>query len=667
MMQPGAVVADGGARFSVFSSAAEAVEVCLFDAAGNATARHPLTAAGEHWQGFVPGVGVGQRYGYRVHGPYDPAAGLRCNPHKLLLDPYARLLDGELAWHPAVFGYTDNDPFSGARCTQDSAPYVPKSVVTATSAPLQQRAVQRWRDSVICELNVRGYTLRHPALSAAERGRFAGLANKQVLAYLRALGITTVELMPVHAFIDERFLVARGLRNYWGYNSIAFFAPAGRYAGADPVGEFRAMTAALHDAGFEVLLDVVYNHTGETDEYGPTLGFRGLDNRAYYRTDPAAPGRYLNDTGCGNMLNADHPQVQALVVASLEYWHRTMGVDGFRFDLAPVLGRRADGFDPAHPLLQAIEQSAVLRDARLIAEPWDPGPGGYQLGNFGPRWAEWNDKSRDAIRRFWRGDAGAAGELARRLHGSAELFEADKPAGPAAGISYVTSHDGFTLADLVSYRQRHNEANGEHNRDGHAHNYSSNHGTEGPTDDPAIRALRRRQRLNMLATVLLGAGAPMLLAGDEFGHSQHGNNNAYAQDNELTWLDWSGLDTDPGFRAEVAGWIALRVAEPLLRPAAFRHDAGVQWLRPDGAPLTDGDWQRVHAFAWLQAAADTGADAVAVLLNAAVHEHTFLLPDVVGGWQLARATGAVAYHGAGVNLEARSLAVLRAGHERESA
>ena len=661
--------ADGeGTGFALYSSVAEAVELCLFDAQGTETARHTLEQQGDAWYLDLPNCVPGQHYGYRVHGPYDPAAGLRCNPHKLLIDPWARQLDGYFIWNDAVTGYADGDPLHGAQCTVDSAPFVPKSVVPGVLPELRSDRPRRaWQDSVICELNVRGYTMRHPGLSDAERGRFAGLANGEILDYLKALGITTVELLPVHTFIDERFLDERGLRNYWGYNSISFFTPAARYAGIDPVCEFREMVDAIHDAGLEVILDVVYNHTGETDEYGPTLSFRGIDNQAYYRVEQDDPARYVNDTGCGNTLNADHPITQALVVDSLEYWARDMGVDGFRFDLAPVLGRHAHGFDADHPLLTAIAGSHVLSAARLIAEPWDIGPGGYQAGAFGPRWSEWNDDYRDTVRRFWRGDKHQTGHFARVVHGSAARFE-HKGVGPGASVNFVTSHDGYTLADLVSYEQRHNHANGHDNADGHSHNYGCNHGHEGPSDDPEITALRRRQRLNMLATLLVSGGVPMLLGGDEFGHSQHGNNNAYCQDNELTWLNWNALEADSEFAAEVAAWIALRRSEPLLRPAVYRHGEqggqllpNVSWWHADGRAMEGDDWDADGTFTLVYASVAGAERAAAVCFNVAARDNRFVLPQPDTAWELRLATGRVVPADAGYTLQSRSLAVLFRG------
>lgn len=621
-----------GTGFCVWSSCAERVELCLFDKAGRETGRADLQRGDDgDWSLYCKGVGPGQHYGYRVHGPWAPDQGLRCNPAKLLLDPYARQIRGEFRWAPAVLDYDPDGPEGYWQAsTLDSAPFVPKSVVCAEPAPVQRDAIRRWSDSVIYETNVRGYTMRHPGVPASERGRFSGLCNGDIIAYLKALGITTIELQPVHSWIDEHHLARLGLSNYWGYNSIGFFAPEQRLAGPAPVTEFRAMVAALHDAGLEVLLDVVYNHTGEGDALGPTLCFRGLDNLAYYRVEPDDPAVHVNDTGTGNTLNADHPRAQALVLDSLIYWYQRMGVDGFRFDLAPILGRHANGFDPSHPLLKAIESAPELAGARLIAEPWDTGPGGYQLGSFPDNWSEWNDRYRDVVRQFWRGDQPLFEEFARRVDGSPDLF---LPPGrnAANSINFVTAHDGFTLTDLVSYRHRHNEANGEQNRDGHAHNYAHNHGVEGPTDSRVVQALRRRHRLNLLGTVLLSQGVPMLLAGDELGHSQQGNNNAYAQDNDLGWLDWSILGQDEAFLESVRQLIAIRAAHGLLRgiiDSDTSHPPVIEWLTPQGEALTKTAW--AHRQAALQVLSGRGegqgVKRVAVYINGLDHEITFHLP-----------------------------------------
>lgn len=620
---PGASVVDGGVNFAVHSGIAEAVFLCLFDETGREFLRRTLPAYHNGtWHGFLPGAEAGLRYGYRVEGPYRTRHGMRCNPHKLLIDPYAKALHGEVQWHESVFGYQPGmEPADVYRCELDSAPWVPKSVVVNSATVAVPGPQIPWSQSINYELNVRGYTMRYPHLSDAERGKFLGLKNGAVLQYLRALGITAIELMPVHAFIDEHFLAARGLRNFWGYNTLNFFTPAARYADSDPRGEFIDMVNTIHDAGLEVILDVVYNHTAEGDHRGPTLSFRGFDNAAYYRLTHDKQ-HYINDTGCGNTINADSSVVQDLVVDSLRYWAGDLGVDGFRFDLAPILGRRAQGFDPHHPLLQRIQDDALLKERKLIAEPWDAGPGGYQLGAFKAPWAELNDRYRDTVRRWWRGDTEVAGEFARRLHGSSDLIELSGRA-PHASVNFISNHDGFTLADTVSFVERHNEANGEQNRDGHGHNFSANYGVEGVTDDAEINTLRRRQRVNMLATLLLSQGMPMLLAGDEFGHSQGGNNNAYAQDNETAWLDWGRLESQESVLGEVRELLLLRRDEPLLQMDRFLHGGeevqpgwpDIQWLAPSGQAMTEPDWPIARALTLLLAANVDGPRAFALLLN----------------------------------------------------
>ena len=638
----GATPEQGGVNFAVYSGSAERIELCLFDANGAQLSCHDLPA--QHngiWHGFLPGCQPGQRYGYRTHGPWNPDQGLRHNPSKLLLDPYARRLDGEFRWHPALFDHEKGRAEGTWRMNRDdSEACMPRCVVEPVSnARRWGRPPVPWSSTVIYEANVRGYTMRHPGMPKAERGRFLGMSNGQILDYLKALGITSLELMPVHAMIDEEFLARRGLRNFWGYNSVNFFAPEGRFGDTDPVGEFREMVETIHDAGIEVILDVAYNHTGEGGADGPTLSLRGLDNLAYYRVEPGQPGQYVNDTGCGNTLNNDHIRAQNLVLDSLRYWHRHMGVDGFRFDLATVLGRTPHGFSKPHALLNRISVDPEMEGAKLIAEPWDPGPGGSQLGRFPIEWAEWNDQYRDAVRRFWRGDSDQDAEFARRIHGSADLFEASGR-NPSASINLVTAHDGFTLRDVVSFERRHNQANGEGNRDGHAHNFSCNHGVEGDSDDPDINRVRRRQRLNMLATLMFSQGTPMLLGGDEFGNGQAGNNNAYAQDNEIGWVDWSGLDEDPDFMRSVRELIRLRKRIPLLRQARYIHgrmptDSGwcdIEWLHPDGRPMLPHDWNSSRQLALVfsthedQKDASPVVEAVAVLFNASDRDVEFALP-----------------------------------------
>jgi len=650
----GATADEGGVNFAIFSSVADSIELCLFNQAGDQSETHDLPECSDNvWHGYLPGCRPGQRYGYRVHGSYAPNDGLRCNPAKLLIDPYARALSGSFDWNDAAFDFGRQDDQEHLRIsTVDSAPFVPKGVVSPDSPVAKfNRPQTPWSETIFYEANVRGYTMRHMAIDEADRGTFDGMRHKEVLDYLKALGITSLELMPVHAFIDEQPLAERGLRNFWGYNSLSFFAPSPRYAKRDAIVEFRDMVRAIHDAGIEVILDVVYNHTGEGGRLGPSLCFRGIDNLAYYSTEPGSPGTYINDTGCGNTLNADHPQVQRLVLDSLQYWHEEMGVDGFRFDLAPVLGRHNHGFSATHPMLEAIVSDERIANAKLIAEPWDPGPGGYQLGHFRGRWAEWNDRYRDAIRRFWRGDDGSTGKLAKRLHGSADVFEASGRSS-LASVNFVASHDGFTLADVVSYEHRHNEANGEDNRDGHAHNYTCNYGIEGPTDDLLINDRRRRQHLNLLATLLFSQGTPLLLAGDEFGHSQQGNNNAYAQDNETAWLDWTKLNDDVEFAAQVRTLIWLRRETPLLRLREYVHGrletehgvVEIKWLKKDGREMSDHDWQQEHTFCVFlsETRADGGISAAAITINGSNTDSVFELPALpgAGDWQLAFSSAA---------------------------
>jgi glycogen operon protein len=645
-----------GVNFALFSSAASAIELCLFDTSGQQVQCHLLPAHDDGvWSGYLPGCEPGQRYGYRAHGPWVPEHGLRFNPSKLLIDPYARAMAGTFKWSGALFDF-DYATIGGALEPNltDSADSMPKCVVTGPiTKPSAVHPHIPWTETIIYEANVRGYTMRHPDIPDDVRGKFRGMSNGKVLEYLKALGITSLELMPVHAMIDEGFLVGRGLKNFWGYNSINFFTPDSRFASQDAGCEFREMVNAIHDAGIEVILDVVYNHTGEGGGRGPTLSFRGIDNLAYYRTDPEDPVHYINDTGCGNTINADHPRVQAMIMDSLVYWHDVMGVDGFRFDLAPVLGRSQLGFDEAHDLLRLINDEPQLSAAKLIAEPWDPGPGGYQLGRFPSRWAEWNDSYRDGVRRFWCGADDQLSSLARRLHGSSDIFEASGRS-PQASINFVTSHDGFTLRDLVSFESKHNEANGEDNRDGHAHNFSCNHGVEGETSDPEINQLRRRQRLNIMATMLLSKGTPMLLAGDEFGNSQSGNNNAYAQDNETGWLDWAGLTYDPAFLQQVQALIRLRGRMPHTKRMTWPHGSDqngdgwrdIEWLHPDGGRMQHSQWHGGHALTLFfpemedsspgNRRVSPGPVAVAIMLNAGARPRKFVLPNMgpAGEWRL---------------------------------
>ncbi len=594
----GATADENGVNFALFSAHAERVELCLFDASGREEmARNDLPGNTQGvWHGYAPKLRPGTVYGYRVHGPYEPEKGHRFNAHKLLLDPYARKLCGVFSWDLSHFGYrkdsSDNDLLLD---TSDNAAFMPKAVVTDWSHSEANRPLIPWAETTLYELHVRGYTLRHPLVPELQQGKFAALAMDAVLSHIKALGVSAVELLPVHAHISEYALFQKRLSNYWGYNTLSYFVPHKDYlSGQDPL-EFRRMVDGFHDAGLEVILDVVYNHTCEGDHLGPTLSFRGIDNASYYRLQADEPRYYINDTGCGNTLNTGHPQVSRLVLDSLRYWYSEMGVDGFRFDLATVLGRTAEGFDKNARLFNVIAQDNQLRSAKLIAEPWDIGPGGYQLGNFPHGWSEWNDQYRDCVRRFWQGEPGQAAEFAARLHGSSDLFEhSGRP--PSASINYITSHDGFTLRDLVSYEHRHNEANGERNHDGHRDNLSRNFGVEGPSDDPTINAERSKQQRNFLATLLLSQGVPMLLAGDELSRTQRGNNNAYCQDNAINWLDWSNIsDLDSGLLSFVRKLLAIRRAFPLFSVTRYMHaddqdDCSVLWFNQHGEAMQDGHW-----------------------------------------------------------------------------
>jgi len=640
----GATPDEGGVNFAIWSSVADSVELCFFDPDGRQTVSLRLPDVNNHiWHGYVPGCKSGQRYGYRVHGLWDPDSGMRCNPAKLLLDPYARSVEGDFTWHPSVFDAITVEKKVRIN-SDDSAQYVPKCIVPAPSSPMPAGPHIPWSETIIYETNVRGYTMLHPGVDKNIRGTFSGLTHKSVLSHLRSLGITSIELMPVQAFIDEHHLDNLGLRNFWGYNTSAFFAPMPRLAAGDAVLEFREMVNAIHDAGIEVILDIAFNHTGESGARGPTFGLRGIDNLAYYRTLPDDPGRYVNDTGTGNTINADHPIVQNLVIDCLRYWVTDMGVDGFRFDLAPILGRHAHSFSREHPLLSRITNDPVLARTKLIAEPWDPGPGGYQLGHFPARWAEWNDRYRDSVRRFWRGDSGESGEFAKRLHGSADVFDA-AGRSPSTSINFVSSHDGFTLSDVVSFVRRHNDINGEHNQDGHAHNYSFNNGVEGDTEDEDIIASRKQQRLNMLATLFVSKGTPLLLAGDEFGNSQAGNNNAYAQDNPVGWIDWSGLENDPDFTEQVRKLIELRRATGVLRPNEYLHNAvdtpsgrvTIEWLNPDGEWMRDHEWSdgRPKLVLLRLRHEESSILRLAIVVNSTNNDVEFALPVPAGNeWRL---------------------------------
>jgi glycogen operon protein len=590
-----------GVNFALFSSGAAKVELCLFDKDREVERIVLPEYRDETWHGYVADLRPGQVYGYRVHGPYAPEEGQRFNPHKLVLDPYARAHIGELKWDPAVFGYRVGDPVADLSFdSRDSAPFVPKCVVVDPDFDWRREArwhAVPWERTIIYETHVRGYTKLHPKVPEGERGTFCGLAHPEVVEYIRSLGVTTVELLPVHTFVNDSFLLERSLTNYWGYNSIGFFAPDPRYA-ADPaktLQEFKEMVARFHDAGLEVVIDVVYNHTAEGNQLGPTLSFKGIDNGSYYRLMPEKR-YYINDTGTGNTLNLSHPVVIQMVCDSLRYWAQEMHVDGFRFDLGTILAREPGGFDTHNGFMKALMQDPVLAKVKLVAEPWDCGPGGYQVGGFPPGWAEWNDRFRDTVRDYWRAEARPK-DLAPRLCGSPDVFNR-RGRQPWASVNFITAHDGFTLNDLVSYNERHNEANGEDNRDGHEHNRSWNHGAEGPDVDEPIRALRKRQMKNLLATLLLSQGTPMLLAGDEFARTQRGNNNAYCQDNEISWVDWNHDDRARRLIDFVRKLTGLRHKYPILRRSRWltgEYDEqlevrDVTWVDATGGEMREEHW-----------------------------------------------------------------------------
>jgi glycogen operon protein len=591
-----------GVNFALFSANATKVELCLFNQDKEVERIELPEYRDETWHGYVADLRPGQVYGYRVHGPYAPEEGHRFNANKLVLDPYARAHIGELKWEPAVFGYRVGDPTADLSFDErDSAPFVPKCVVVDPNFDWRREArwhAVPWERTIVYETHVRGYTKLHPKVPERERGTFCGLAHPEVVEYIRSLGVTTVELLPVHTFINDSFLLERGLTNYWGYNSIGFFAPDPRYA-ADPaktLQEFKEMVARFHDAGLEVVIDVVYNHTAEGNQLGPTLSFKGIDNSSYYRLMPEEKRYYINDAGTGNTLNLSHPVVIQMVCDSLRYWAQEMHVDGFRFDLGTILAREPGGFDTHNGFMKAVMQDPVLAKVKLIAEPWDCGPGGYQVGGFPPGWAEWNDKFRDTVRDYWRGEARPR-DLAPRLCGSPDVFHR-RGRQPWASVNFITAHDGFTLNDLVSYNEKHNEANGEENRDGHEHNRSWNHGAEGPDVDEPIRALRKRQMKNILATLLLSQGTPMLLAGDEFGRTQRGNNNAYCQDNEISWVGWGHDDRARRLINFVRKLISLRLQYPILRRSRFLtgeyNEAlevkDVTWINANGEEMREEHW-----------------------------------------------------------------------------
>ena len=596
-----------GVNFSLFSEHAEKVELCLFEPKGKREiARLPLNwQTDQVWHCYLPDARPGLLYGYRVHGPHEPKKGHRFNSNKLLLDPYAKSIHGQVKWSSADFGYRIGHRLEDLSFDRsNNAPGMPKGRVIDPSFTWGEDRPPRtpWHETIIYELHVKGYTRLHPQVPPPLRGTYAGLATEPVIEHLKRLGVTAIELMPVHTFVDERPLVERGLRNYWGYNSIGFFAPDSRYSATGRSSEFKTMVKTFHSNGIEVILDVVYNHTAEGNQLGPTLSFRGIDNEAYYRLNPEDPRYYVDFTGCGNTLNMQHPRVLQLIMDSLRYWVQEMHVDGFRFDLASALARELHEVNRLSAFFDIIHQDPVLSQVKLIAEPWDLGEGGYQVGNFPVGWTEWNGKYRDVLRAYWKGEGGVIGELAYRLTGSSDLY-GHSGRKPYASINFVTAHDGFTLHDLVSYNDKHNEANGEDNRDGSDHNLSWNCGVEGPTDDPAIIALRAQQKRNFLATLLLSQGVPMLLAGDEMGRTQRGNNNAYCQDSELTWVDWSLTLEDHQLIEFVRRLIQIQRQHPVFRRSSFFQGRRIRgsgikdivWLKPDGSEMTDEEWQQSYA------------------------------------------------------------------------
>ncbi|MGH2571849.1 MAG: glycogen debranching protein GlgX [bacterium] len=687
----GATYDGGGTNFSIFSEVAESVELCLFDSRGKERRVALTEVEGFCWHGYLPRVDPGQRYGFRIHGPWDPAAGKRCNAAKLLQDPYARAFDGGVDWNDAVFPYVLGDP-AMTLDRRDSAPFAPRSVV---ADPFFDWGSDRllgtpWHETVVYEVHVKGFTANHPDVPPRKRGTYAGLAHPAVIEYLTKLGVTAVELMPVHQFVHDHRLAKAGLRNYWGYNSIGYFAPhdeyaAERHAERQPA-EFKQMVKTFHEAGIEVILDVVYNHTAEGNHHGPMLSFKGIDNAAYYRLTAEDRRFYKDYTGTGNSLNMRHPHVLQLIMDSLRYWILEMHVDGFRFDLASTLARELHDVDRLSAFFDLIHQDPVVNQVKLIAEPWDVGEGGYQIGNFPPLWSEWNGKYRDCVRDYWRGADQTLGEFANRFTGSSDLY-AGTGRRPYASINFVTCHDGFTLRDLVSHHHKRNEANLEENRDGESHNRSWNCGVEGPTDDPAVLRLRARQQRNFLATLFLSQGVPMLLCGDEIGRTQRANNNAYCQDSEISWLDWASADEE--LLEFVRRLVHFRREHPVFqrrkwfqgRPLHGTDVRDIGWFRPDGTEMKELDWRTGYAKSlavFLNGRAIPSPDARGrrvtddsffMMFNAHHEPLRFRLParrwgkhwtvvlDTASGWKDGRSPKIES--GAEVSVEARSLALLR--------
>jgi isoamylase len=659
----GATYDGGGTNFALFSEAATRVELCLFDEEGRETRIDLPEREALVWHGYLPRVVPGQRYGYRVHGPNEPSRGLRCNPSKLLLDPYAKAIDGDYRWDQALFAYHFGDPESYNDA--DSGPFSPRSVVInpyfdwGNDRPLK---IPMW-ETVIYEAHVKGMTIQHPDIPDDVRGTYSGLAHPAMIKYLKGLGVTAVELMPVHQFVHDSGLIERGLTNYWGYNTIGFFAPHNGYSsfggGGGQVQEFKAMVKALHSQGIEVILDVVYNHTAEGNHLGPTLSFRGIDNPAYYRLVDEDKRYYYDTTGTGNSLNVRHHESLRLIMDSLRYWVTEMHVDGFRFDLAAALAREFHAVDRLAAFFDLVNQDPVVSQVKLIAEPWDVGDGGYQVGGFPPNWTEWNGKYRDSIRDFWRGEPSSLGEFASRFTGSSDLYQ-DDGRRPIASINFVTAHDGFTLHDLVSYNEKHNDANGEGNRDGESHNRSWNCGVEGETDDAGVIVLRERQKRNFMATLLLSQGVPMIAHGDELGRTQRGNNNVYCQDSEIAWMDWEGARLEDVLTGFVRRLLKLRAEHPIFRrrrfftgePAGDSKLPDIAWLRRDGEMMTEADWNtrsgmtmtvflNGHGIPERDALGEEIRDAsFLVLFNPLDEDVAFTLPDREYGrtWEVAANT-----------------------------
>jgi len=680
----GATPDESGTNFALFSANADQVYLCLFDSSGKKEIQRIALPefTDDVWHGYIYGVRPGDLYGYRVEGPFEPHNGHRFNPDKLLIDPYAKQLKGDFIWSDSHLSYDRQSSQQDLTIdNRDNASFIPKCVVTSSDKSDFDETTKlsrpiRNRESIIYEIHVKGFTQLNPSVPEEFRGTFKGLSEKKVIDYLKDLGITSVELLPTCAYFDESFLLEKGLKNYWGYNSIAFFAPEPRYCYRGDLSEFKELVSAFHKVGIEVILDVVYNHTAEGDHLGPTYSFKGIDNASYYRLQDNDKRYYINHSGCGNTLNLQHPRVLQLVMDSLRYWVEVMGVNGFRFDLAPILGRGRQGKDDYvdySSFFSAIRQDPVLAKVKLIAEPWDVGPGGYQLGRFPKNWLEWNDRFRDTLRRFWRGDNGMLPELAKRLHGSHDIFS-QKGRRPYSSVNYVASHDGFTLNDLVSFNHRHNHANGEIGQDGHSANFSCNHGVEGESDNSFVISLREKQKRNMIASVILAQGTPMLLSGDEIGHSQQGNNNAYCQDNPISWIDWSNLDCtrSKNLHYFVKSLVQLRKEHPLLNRKSYQHGNVVSqktglpdigWLHQTGQMMSHDHWhdQKLRCFAMLLADVEDSNeqhkthirpnetcsieygndDALLVIFNANDEDLEFKFPRLNGVWKKIIDTGCI--------------------------